>query len=147
MFTSPPLKESPFTSPTCIPDGVNYSSIALQASAKQQIALGPQTAYRGYQQLGANVTRYDGGFQRDWHEAIDLYKEETDMVRPIISAAQTPSGAALELRWRLHGQLAVAQFMMCLKSPGLVQLEACTLCMQVCSSLWEEWGTAAKGER
>jgi isopenicillin N synthase-like dioxygenase len=20
------------------------------------------------------VTRYDGGFQRDWHEAIDLYK-------------------------------------------------------------------------
>ena len=31
---------------------------------------------RGYQMLGANVTRYEGGFQRDWHEGIDLYKEE-----------------------------------------------------------------------
>ena len=48
---------------------------------KEQIALGPHTAFRGYQQLGANVTRYDGGFQRDWHEAIDLYKEEADAVR------------------------------------------------------------------
>ena len=53
---------------------------AMQAHLKEQIALRPQTAYRGYQQLGANVTRYDGGFQRDWHEAIDLYKEEADMV-------------------------------------------------------------------
>ena len=105
MSTSPPLKESPFTSPTCNIDGVNHSSIALQASTKQQIALGPQTSYRGYQQLGANVTRYEGGFQRDWHEAIDLYKEEIDMVRPIASAAQTSSGAALEPSWPLHGQL------------------------------------------
>ena len=48
---------------------------------KEQIALNPHTAFRGYQQLGANVTRYDGGFQRDWHEAIDLYKEEADAVR------------------------------------------------------------------
>jgi hypothetical protein len=28
------------------------------------------------QVLGANVTRYEGGYQRDWNEAIDLYKEE-----------------------------------------------------------------------
>ena len=47
----------------------------MQDHAKQQLALGPATHFRGYQQLGANVTRYDGGFQRDWHEAIDLYKE------------------------------------------------------------------------
>ena len=53
---------------------------AMQAHLKEQIALRPQTAYRGYQQLGANVTRYDGGFQRDWHEAIDLYKEEAASV-------------------------------------------------------------------
>ena len=32
-------------------------------------------SFRGYQQLGANVTRYDGTYQRDWHEAIDLYYE------------------------------------------------------------------------
>jgi isopenicillin N synthase-like dioxygenase len=25
--------------------------------------------------MGSNVTRYDGGFARDWHEAIDLYKD------------------------------------------------------------------------
>lgn len=48
---------------------------------KQQIALGPKSSYRGYQQLGSNVTRFDGGFQRDHHEAIDLYKEEADRVR------------------------------------------------------------------
>lgn len=48
---------------------------------KEEIALGPHTAYRGYQRLGANVTRYEGGFQRDWHEAIDLYKEEADRVK------------------------------------------------------------------
>lgn len=52
----------------------------LQAEVKSQIALGPETSYRGYQELGSNVTRFDGGFQRDHHEAIDLYKEETDRV-------------------------------------------------------------------
>ena len=31
------------------------------------------------------MTRYDGGFQRDWHEAIDLYKEEAP------SAPQVPA--------------------------------------------------------
>ncbi|KAK9863028.1 hypothetical protein WJX84_009657 [Apatococcus fuscideae] len=47
----------------------------LPEDVKKQIDIGPQTHFRGYQGLGANVTRYDGGFQRDWHEAIDLYKE------------------------------------------------------------------------
>lgn len=47
----------------------------LPTSLKNQIAISPQTAYRGFQALGTNVTRYQGGFQRDWHEAIDLYKE------------------------------------------------------------------------
>ena len=31
---------------------------------KQQIALTPDSHYRGFQRLGANVTRYDGGFAR-----------------------------------------------------------------------------------
>ncbi|KAK9819032.1 hypothetical protein WJX74_007795 [Apatococcus lobatus] len=47
----------------------------LPEEVKKQIDIGPHTHFRGYQALGANVTRYDGGFQRDWHEAIDLYKE------------------------------------------------------------------------
>ena len=93
-----------------------------QAPTKQQIALGPQTSYRGYQQLGANVTRYVGGFQRDWHEAIDLYKEETDMVRHIASAAHTPSTAALEPCRRLHGQLLCGSTHDALKCPGLARL-------------------------
>lgn len=35
-----------------------------QDSAKQQIALTPDSHYRGFQRLGDNVTRYDGGFAR-----------------------------------------------------------------------------------
>lgn len=50
----------------------------LPEEVKNQLQLGPNTHYRGYQQLGANVTRYDGGYQRDWHEAIDMYKEESE---------------------------------------------------------------------
>ena len=90
----------------------------MQASTKQQIALGPQTSYRGYQQLGANVTRYDGGFQRDWHEA----KEETDMVRHIASAAHTPSTAAPEPCPRLYRQLLCGSAHDALKCPGYAQL-------------------------
>jgi isopenicillin N synthase-like dioxygenase len=50
---------------------------------KQQLKLSPQTHYRGYQSLGQNVTRYtdsDGtpNFQRDWHEALDYYREVVD---------------------------------------------------------------------
>jgi hypothetical protein len=44
---------------------------------KQQIALSPQRHFRGYQSLGANVTRFDGGFARDYHEGIDFYKDVT----------------------------------------------------------------------
>lgn len=49
----------------------------LPADVKAEIALTAdckRRGFRGYQALGSNVTRYDGGFQRDWHEAIDLYK-------------------------------------------------------------------------
>ncbi|KIY99545.1 hypothetical protein MNEG_8416 [Monoraphidium neglectum] len=50
----------------------------LPDSSKRAIQLrGAATSYRGYQPLGANVTRLPGGgFTRDWHEAIDLFKEE-----------------------------------------------------------------------
>ncbi|CAL8466051.1 g5587 [Coccomyxa elongata] len=67
--------------PASITDGVLLEArqwFNLPAHVKQEISLGPETCYRGYQQLGSNVTRFDGGFQRDHHEAIDLYKEESD---------------------------------------------------------------------
>ena len=48
----------------------------LQEAVKNEILLTSSSHFRGYQPLGANVTRYEGGFQRDWHEAIDLYREE-----------------------------------------------------------------------
>mmetsp|Transcript_69608 Transcript_69608/g.220396 ORF Transcript_69608/g.220396 Transcript_69608/m.220396 type:complete len:360 (+) Transcript_69608:26-1105(+) len=48
---------------------------ALPLERKREILLSPKTVYRGFQELGENVTRYEGGFQRDHHEAIDLYKE------------------------------------------------------------------------
>lgn len=54
----------------------SHQWFALPQSVKDQIKISPSAHYRGYQALGANVTRYDGGFQRDWHEAIDLYKED-----------------------------------------------------------------------
>ena len=52
----------------------------MQEHIKKQILIRPDTHYRGYQQLGANVTRYEEGYQRDWHEAIDLYREYSPMV-------------------------------------------------------------------
>ena len=55
----------------------------MQLEQKREIAISPGTAFRGYQALGENVTRYEGGFQRDHHEAIDLYREAGDLVRPI----------------------------------------------------------------
>ena len=53
---------------------------ASQEHIKQQIMIKPGTYYRGYQQLGANVTRYKGGYQRDWHEASGLYREISPQV-------------------------------------------------------------------
>ena len=52
----------------------------MQEHLKKQILIRAGTHYRGYQQLGANVTRYEAGFQRDWHEAIDLYREQNPQV-------------------------------------------------------------------
>jgi len=47
---------------------------------KSRHAITPESAGRGYQPLGANVTRHERGFARDWHEAVDVYKdfEEND---------------------------------------------------------------------
>ncbi|KAF8073234.1 2-oxoglutarate-dependent dioxygenase [Scenedesmus sp. PABB004] len=47
-----------------------------QESAKRPLLLSPGTHFRGWQPLGANVTRHEGGFTRDMHEAIDFYREE-----------------------------------------------------------------------
>jgi hypothetical protein len=47
-----------------------------QEHVKREMRIAPGKHYRGYQGLGDNVTRYEGGFQRDWHEAIDLYREQ-----------------------------------------------------------------------
>ena len=74
----------------------------MQEQVKQQIALGPHTSFRGYQHLGSNVTRYEGGFQRDWHEAIDLYKEE-DPQAVLVSPKLPP------LRPQRHAGTAKAQ--------------------------------------
>lgn len=46
----------------------------LPESTKQAIALSHDTHYRGYQAMGSNVTRHEGGFTRDQHEALDFYK-------------------------------------------------------------------------
>ncbi len=53
-----------------IPPGLQcFACSAKPASVHHTLPL------RGYQGLGANVTRYDGGFARDWHEGLDFYKE------------------------------------------------------------------------
>lgn len=50
--------------------------LILQVALKQELAASPARHYRGYQALGVNVTRFQGGFQRDWHEALDFFREE-----------------------------------------------------------------------
>ena len=61
----------PARPPVCLPARL---PARLQEAAKREVALSPATHYRGWQRLGANVTRFEGGFQRDWHEGLDLYK-------------------------------------------------------------------------
>jgi len=67
---------------------------------KQQLKLLPSTHYRGYQSLGQNVTRYidsDGTpkFQRDWHEALDYYREVVDDTHSPSSSATSGNGDGL----------------------------------------------------
>jgi len=53
------------------------SWFAQDDTVKQRIEI-RESEFRGYQRIGSNVTRYaegDGGFTRDHHEAIDLYRE------------------------------------------------------------------------
>ena len=73
--------------PSAVSDGVRDAArewFARPTKEKNLYKIRPGTEGRGYQGLGANVTRYDGGFARDWHEAIDLYKDfapdHTDVV-------------------------------------------------------------------
>uniref|UniRef100_A0A383VMR0 Fe2OG dioxygenase domain-containing protein n=1 Tax=Tetradesmus obliquus TaxID=3088 RepID=A0A383VMR0_TETOB len=49
---------------------------ALPAEVKASLLLSPASHYRGYQPLGINVTRHESGFVQDWHEALDLFREE-----------------------------------------------------------------------
>lgn len=60
----------------------------------------PPPKCSGYQSLGANVTRYDGGFQRDWHEAIDLYKE--------LNPAEV--AVSMAVRPRVQGRMGLGTF-------------------------------------
>jgi hypothetical protein len=50
--------------------------LCVQADVKSQLLLSPASHYRGYQPLGLNVTRHEAGFTPDWHEALDLFREE-----------------------------------------------------------------------
>lgn len=64
--------------PSGVSDGVRAAArawFARPAEEKNRYKIRPGSEGRGYQGLGSNVTRYDGGFARDWHEALDLYKD------------------------------------------------------------------------
>ena len=89
---------------------------------KAAIALGPHTHHRGYQALGANVTRHEGGFTRDQNEALDFYSEFGDQRNPwpagpagggFTAAAGAWNAAALRLGAALLRGLAIG-----LKLPG-----------------------------
>jgi len=58
---------------------------ALDEEKKVQIRIHPDTL-RGYQKLGENVTRY----KRDWHEAIDFYRDEASSEHPLKGLNQWP---------------------------------------------------------
>lgn len=61
----------------------------LPASVKHSCLLSAGSAYRGYQPLGANVTRHDTGFTQDWHQALDYFREEDPAV--VQAAGRPPS--------------------------------------------------------
>jgi len=58
---------------------------SLPTEKKTQYPIDPDTL-RGYQKLGENVTRY----KRDWHEAIDCYRDETNPDHPLKGLNQWP---------------------------------------------------------
>ena len=71
-----------------------------QEHEKASIRIRPETGFRGWQQLGSNVTRYDGGFQRDMHEALDFYKEE-DPLRVQVPLLHAPDWSSTMHNMRL----------------------------------------------
>jgi isopenicillin N synthase-like dioxygenase len=56
-------------------------------SIKQEISIQNSKHFRGYQNLGENVTKQ----KRDWHEAIDLFREEPENGKPLHGPNQWPS--------------------------------------------------------
>eukprot|EP00882_Tetradesmus_deserticola_P026694 GHRQ01029474.1.p1 GENE.GHRQ01029474.1~~GHRQ01029474.1.p1 ORF type:complete len:195 (+),score=38.72 GHRQ01029474.1:1619-2203(+) len=69
---------------------VALSPCMLQADVKSSLLLSPASHYRGYQPLGLNVTRHEAGFTPDWHEALDLFREEDPAA---VKAAGRPQSA------------------------------------------------------
>ena len=63
-----------------------------QEREKASIQLRPETGFRGWQQLGSNVTRYEGAFQRDMHEALDFYREEDPSRVQVLRERSLPAG-------------------------------------------------------
>jgi isopenicillin N synthase-like dioxygenase len=58
--------------PPAVSDGVRAAArewFARPTAEKDLVKIRRGTEGRGYQGLGSNVTRHDGGFTRDWHEA------------------------------------------------------------------------------
>ena len=49
--------------------------MSVQEAIKKEIELSAASHFRGYQRLGVNITKYENGFSRDWHEGIDFYRE------------------------------------------------------------------------
>jgi isopenicillin N synthase-like dioxygenase len=58
----------------------------LPQHVKDEISIRNSSHFRGYQSLGENVTKN----KRDWHEAIDLYKEMPEDGRPLHGYNQWP---------------------------------------------------------
>lgn len=72
----------------------------MQEEIKKQISLSAESRFRGYQPLGANVTRYENGFARDWHEGIDLYRESK-----VASKVSMSGRSQVHPAWSLHIQV------------------------------------------
>jgi hypothetical protein len=83
---------------------LSSSHICMQAEVKSSLLLSPGSHYRGYQPLGLNVTRHAAGFTPDWHEALDLFREEEPAAAKVRHGAATTrsSGRRVLCRCLLH---------------------------------------------
>lgn len=122
--------------PPSVHEGVLHAArqwFMLPATLKNQIAISPATAFRGFQALGENVTRYQGGFQRDWHEAIDLYKEVCVCTH---AGKLTSRGLPLRLVYAPATAPGVScGAMLCAGCPG--EAPTChSMCVYCCTHAW-----------